>query len=84
MNDKGKEIECFVIFTHFDAAFNKHYIVYTPTEMSAGATQLYAAVYNPNNNGDITDFQKIESDEEWAMIEEKIKELQDAIKKGDW
>lgn len=82
ISEEGKTIECIVLFTHFDEKFHKHYVVYTPAELTNGPTQLYAAIYTPVD-GKITDFQEIKSDEEWAMIESKIKELQDAIKGKD-
>lgn len=84
VTNEGKTIECFVVFTHFNETFKKHYVVYTPTQQTNGATQLYASTYILSDDGVITELQKIESNEEWNMIESKIKELQDAIKRGDW
>ena len=69
---KGNDIECLVLFTHYDEKFEKNYVVYTPVKQSFGSTQVYAMIYNPDKDGNVTDFSPIETDEEWDMIEQKL------------
>lgn len=76
---KGNDIECLVLFTHYDEKFEKHYVVYTPVKQSFGPTQVYAMIYNPDKDGNVTDFSPIETDEEWDMIEQKLEELKNSI-----
>lgn len=76
---KGKDIECLVLFTHYDEKFEKHYVVYTPVKQSLGPTQAYAMIYKPDKDGNVTEFSPIETDEEWDMIEQKLAELKNSI-----
>lgn len=36
-------------------------------------------IYNPDKDGNVTDFSPIETDEEWDMIEQKLEELKNSI-----
>lgn len=76
----GNEIECLILFTHYDEKFEKHYVVYTPVkQQSFGPTQVYAMIYKPDKDGNVTEFSPIETDEEWDMIEQKLAELKNSI-----
>lgn len=75
----GNDIECLILFTHYDEKFEKHYVVYTPVNQSLGPTQVYAMIYKPDKDGNVTEFSPIETDEEWDMIDQKLAELKNSI-----
>lgn len=75
----GNDVECLVLFTHYDETFKKNYVVYTPVKQSFGPTQVYAMIYEPNKDGHVTEFSPIEKEEEWDMIEQKLAELKNPI-----
>lgn len=78
-NDKGKEVECEVLFTFDSDETKKSYIVYTDnTTDASGNTKVYASIYEPNKKE--TTLQPIESDKEWKIIETILNEIQDEIK----
>lgn len=68
-NETGEEIECDVLFTFDSEDTKKSYIVYTDnTKDELGNTKVYANTYdNENDNGDLG---PIETEEEWATIEQ--------------
>lgn len=77
---KGNDVECVVLFTHYDETFKKNYVVYTPVKQSFGEpTQVYAMIYKPDKDGNVTEFSPIETDKEWDMIEQKLAELKNSI-----
>lgn len=76
-NNKGEELLCHVLFTFEDEKFKKNYIVFTDDTQDelTGNTKVYANTYDPSGN-DLS-LGKIETDEEWAMIENLLSSLQE-------
>ena len=68
-NENNEEIECDVLFTFDSKDTNKSYIVYTDnTKDDMGNIKVYANTYDSNkDNGCLG---TIETDEEWAIIEQ--------------
>jgi len=68
-NIDGEDVECDILFTFDSETNDKSYIVYTDnTKDELGNTKVYANTYNKDkDNGDLG---IIETDEEWAIIEQ--------------
>lgn len=68
-NETGEEIECDVLFTFDSEDTKKSYIVYTDnTKDELGNIKVYANTFDSDvENGDLG---PIETDEEWATIEQ--------------
>ena len=67
-NSSGEEIECDILFTFDSEDTNKSYIVYTDnTKDELGNTKVYANTFDDNESGELG---TIETDEEWATIEQ--------------
>lgn len=85
MNEDGKiiikdinnnEIVCDVLFTFDSDDTKKSYIVYTDnTKDELGNIKVYANTYNPYT--DSGDLGEIESNEEWATIEQIFNSIND-------
>ena len=72
----GNVIECDVLFTFDDRETKKSYVVYTDNTLDdLGNTKIFANIYDPNNSNGV--LEKIDTDEEWALIEQLV----DSIKK---
>lgn len=68
-NESGNEIECDVLFTFDSEDTKKSYIVYTDNEYDElGNIKIYANTYDSEN--DNRDLGPIETEEEWATIEQ--------------
>ena len=81
IDDKGKEIECEVLFTFESDETKKNYIVYTDnTTDEEGNTKVYASIYNPNDEE--VKLTPIETEKEWKIIETILNELQEEVKNG--
>ena len=78
IDDEGHEINCDVLFT-FDNDQNKQsYIVYTDNTLDeTGSTKVYASIYDPT--GKDKHLKPIESDEEWALIENILSSIQEKV-----
>lgn len=80
INEEGKEVTCDVLFTFDSDETHKSYIVYTDnTKDENGNTQVFASIYNPNQER--TRLEPIESESEWKIIETILNTLQEEIKK---
>lgn len=77
IDEEGKELECEALFTFDSEETNNSYIVYTDnTEDEDGNVKVYAAIYDAE--GDEEGILKpIESDEEWAIVEKILEEIQE-------
>ncbi len=79
IDDKGKEIECEVLFTFESDETGKNYIVYTDnTTDEEGNTKVYASIYTPNEEN--LNLTAIETEKEWKIIETILNELQEEVK----
>lgn len=68
-NETGEEIECDILFTFDSEDTKKSYIIYTDnTKDELGNIKVYANTFDSDvENGDLG---PIETDEEWATIEQ--------------
>lgn len=81
-NDEGQKIECEVLFTFESNETNKNYMVYTDNTLDEeGNTKVYASIYQPDEEE--PKLEPIESDEEWAIIETILNEIQSEITSKD-
>lgn len=72
----GNNIECDILFTFDSNDTNKSYIVYTDnTKDEFGNIKVYANIYDPYSESGI--LESIESEEEWATIEQIFDSIKD-------
>ena len=72
-NDKGEQVECEVLFAFEHEGTGKEYIVYTDNTCdSDGNTKVYASILSNEDNMRLV---PIETEEEWAVIESILEEL---------
>lgn len=82
INENGDIIDCDVLFTFKNTATNKCYIVYTEnTEDENGDTEVFAAIFDPDDK--TLTLHPIETDEEWALLESKLREYERTKEKDD-
>ena len=83
INDEGREVVCDVLFTFDSDDEKRHYIVYTDNSKdSEGNVQVFASMYDPQH-GDEMELLPIETDEEWALIESILTDIQEKIRNGE-
>ena len=83
IDDDGKEVVCNVLFTFDNADESRHYLVYTDgSKDDEDNVRVYASRYDPQH-GDKMELLPIETDEEWATIQEILEYLQNRIKNGE-
>jgi uncharacterized protein YrzB (UPF0473 family) len=71
-DEDGKEVECEILFTYHSDEFNKDYVLfYKKGDYENEEIEINAAIYTENELFDI------ETDEEWAMIEEVLADFQE-------
>lgn len=77
INDKGKEIVCYVLFTFDSVETGKSYIIYTDNSLDdQGQIQVFASVYKP---GSEMELEPIETEREWNIIEIVLNEIQKEV-----
>lgn len=82
VDDKGKEIECEILFTFDSDETKKSYIVYTDNTLDEeGSTKVYASVYDPT--GQNPALMPIESEKEWLVIENILSSVQEKINESE-
>lgn len=69
ITDDGKEILCEVLFTYYSEEFKHKYVVFA----EEGTNNVSAARINSEEAGKGT-LDQIETDEEWAMLEEVLED----------
>ena len=67
IDDNNNEIEYRIITTIIYK--NKNYIVYTDDTYENNELNVYASIFDPNDD---TVFENVETDEEWNVIEEVL------------
>lgn len=67
IQDNGEEIICDILFTYFYEKTNKNYVVFQVRD----SKEVSAAVYFPENGADGR-LEKIETEEEWTMLEDLL------------
>lgn len=82
VDDKGREIECEILFTFDSDETKKSYIVYTDNTVDEeGSTKVYASVYDPT--GQNPALMPIESEKEWLVIENILSSVQQKIDEAE-
>ena len=74
IQDDGKEILCDILFTYHYEKTNKDYVVF----QVRGADSASAAIYYPSEGGN-GKLERIETDEEWEMLEELLNDYSSAM-----
>lgn len=78
INEDGVEMECEVLCTFESDETGHSYLIYTDnTDDENGNTKVYASIYDPD--GEDMTLQPIETEEEWALIEAILDELQSSF-----
>lgn len=75
--DDGKELDCTILFTYHYEKNNKDYVVF----QVKGTDNCAAAIYHPEQGGEGS-LEKVETEEEWAMLEELLNDYADNMQ-GD-
>lgn len=78
MNDNGQEVECQVLLTFENEENGKNYIAFTDGTIDEedGCTKIYANVIEYDDDGETATLRGIETDEEYAVIEDILQKLQ--------
>lgn len=75
---EGKEVECTIIDTFYSEEFGKGYVIYVDGSINEnGQENVFASSYDLEYPETLME---IESDEEWQMIEQALKELEEQEK----
>ncbi len=75
-NEDGTDQICEVIHTFSSEQFGKSYVLYVPaTDEPKEERDIFAAQYLSGNDGSIEELLPIETDEEWAFVEDVLNEL---------
>ena len=75
IGENGEIIDCDVLFTFKNTALNRCYIVYTEnTTDENGDTEVFASIFDPDDK--TLTLHSIETEEEWALLESKLREFE--------
>ena len=75
IGESGEIIDCDVLFTFKNTALNRCYIVYTEnTTDENGDTEVFASIFDPDDK--TLTLHPIETEEEWALLESKLREFE--------
>mgnify|MGYP001091424936 CR=1 FL=1 len=75
IDDQGNEVLCEILFTFDDEEFQKSYVLFYPVgadEEDVEEIEVMAASFKPSEDGSVGELFDIETDEEWALIEETL------------
>ena len=82
---EGTERLCQILFTLESEEFGKKYVIFYPLEQLEGEDdeqiQLMAASYVEGEDGN-GELQEIETEEEWALIEDAVEEFENSIEEN--
>ncbi|MBQ8206378.1 MAG: DUF1292 domain-containing protein [Bacilli bacterium] len=76
-DDKGNEVEMYILFTTRLDEYNKNYIFYTDPKDSEG--QVFVSSYTEDNK-----LEQIENPEEWNALEEVFNEFLEEAQSTDF
>ena len=80
-NEQGIDVEYEVLFTFESDETKKNYMVYTDnTKDEDGNIRVYASIYEPDK--DETKLEPIQTEEEWAIIQKILDQLQEEVQSG--
>ncbi|KOS61000.1 DUF1292 domain-containing protein [Lysinibacillus agricola] len=75
-DEDGSDQVCEVIHTFSSEQFGKSYVLYVlSTDEPIEERDIFAAQYVPGNDGTIEELLPIETDEEWAFVEDVLNDL---------
>lgn len=86
VDDNGNEQLCEVLFTFESEDFGKSYVLYYPIgadENEDEEIEIHASAFTPSEEGEDGELMPIETDEEWAMIEEMLNTFLDEEEEED-
>lgn len=82
IDSEGNERLCQILFTLESEEFGKKYVIFFPIEQEDNEDeelmQLMAASYDEGENGN-GELHEIETDEEWALIEDAVAEFEETM-----
>ena len=82
VNDDGEEVQCEILFSFEDRTTGKNYMVYTDYSRDEnGDFKVFASIYDPT--GETNMLQPVQTDEEWAMVEQILENLQQDVLASD-
>ncbi len=76
IDEDGNEVLCEILFTFESKEFNKNYVLFYPVGDDDDEIEVMAASYVPTEDGE-GELQAIETEEEWAMIENVLDQFDD-------
>lgn len=83
IDENGNEILCEILFTFESEEFKKNYVLFYPVADTEGEEiEIMAASFVPGENGD-GELQPIETDEEWALIEDVLAQFEENAEEDD-
>ena len=79
VDEEGNEILCESLTIVESEEFGKNFVLYSEigSEDEDGFVQIMASSFTPAENGEDGELQPIETEEEWAYLEEVIEQLDD-------
>ncbi|HKL60878.1 MAG TPA: DUF1292 domain-containing protein [Acholeplasma sp.] len=75
----GEEVICDILFTHYAEDFDKNYVVFQFTDRD----EISAAVY-VETEGSEGYFEDVETDEEWALLDELLESFLGNLETDDY
>ena len=82
IDNEGNERLCQILFTLESEEFGKKYVIFYPIEQLDGEddeqVQLMAASFTEGEDGN-GELHEIETDEEWALIEDAVAEFEESM-----
>ncbi|KGR78583.1 DUF1292 domain-containing protein [Ureibacillus manganicus] len=70
-DDEGEEVICEILHRFELKEYNRSYILYTFAD-DEEASEIFAAAFIAGENGEVVDLIPIDSDEEWAAVENEL------------
>ena len=75
-DEDGEEVQC-EIFHRFEIpGYDKQYLFYGYADLEGEHAEIFASAYESDETGAVTDLIPVESEDEWAKIEEVLAALQ--------
>lgn len=74
--EDGEEIVCEILYRFELPNFDKKYLFYGYAEQEGQYEEIFASAYVADESGAVVDLLPVESEEEWALIEEVLASLQ--------
>ncbi len=73
IDENGNEVLCEILFTFDSDEFNKSYVLFYPVgDENEEDIEVMAASFIPAEDGTVGELNEIETDEEWALIEDTL------------